>query len=152
MAEDTVNALKPYFSNLKSVQTKNLRFHGTSNWRPSNEIEQHLYQRFGSETLEILSLIEKNPRLGTSPIVGQPYLLGEFVFSAQNEMATSLIDLLTRRTRAHLHDARATLKAARVICEEVAPIFGWSPSEIDSQIATYASLVESEFTSAGLIL
>jgi len=152
MAEDTVDALKPYFSNLKSVRTRNLRFHGTSNWRPLNEIEQHLYQRFGSDAQEILAAIEKNPHLGTSPITGQPYLLAEFVFSAENEMATSLVDLLTRRTRAHLHDARATLKAARVICEEVAPIFGWSTSEIDAQIATYAQLVESEFTSAGLIL
>ena len=67
-------------------------------------------------------------------------------------MATSLTDVLTRRTRAHLHDARATLKAAPAICQAIAPIFGWTPDEISTQVQRYAALVESEFKSAGLVL
>ncbi len=152
MAEDTVDALRPYFSNLKSVRTKNLRFHGTSNWRAKTEVEQHLYQRFGAEAQDILALVAADQNLGSTPIEGQPYLLAEFVFSAQNEMATSLTDVLTRRTRAHLHDARATLKAAPAICQAIAPIFGWTPDEISTQVQRYAALVESEFKSAGLVL
>ena len=67
-------------------------------------------------------------------------------------MATSLIDLLTRRTRAHLHDARATLKGAARVGAFVAPTLGWSVEELQRQLKDYESLVRREFGAAGLTL
>ncbi len=68
------------------------------------------------------------------------------------EMATSLIDLLTRRTRAHLHDARATLRGAPRVASLVAPELGWSEEELRRQLDAYESLVRREFSAAGLTL
>lgn len=152
MAQDTVDALRPYVKNLKSVRTKNLRLHGVSDWRPTTALETHLYQRFGSDSTTILDLIAQDPTLGTPLIEGLPYVGAEFLFSARHEMTTSLVDLMTRRTRSHLIDARATHGAAASIAMVVAPAMGWDAAERDRQVETYRALVEREFLAAGLSL
>jgi glycerol-3-phosphate dehydrogenase len=152
MAEDTVDALGPYVTELKGVRTKRLRLHGVGPWRPTSEREHHLYGRFGEDATVILELIADNQELGACPIEGQPYLGAEFIYSVRFEMATSLIDLLTRRTRAHLLDARATLKGAARVGALVAPTLGWSDEELQRQLKDYESLVRREFGAAGLTL
>ena len=152
MAEDAVDALKPYVNGLANVRTKSLRLYGVGVWRPTNELETHLYHRFGADTTAILDLIKGDPSLGERAIVGQPYVKAEFIFSAREEMATSLVDLLTRRTRAHLHDARATLDAAPTIAALVAKEMGWSDTDVAAHVEAYRSLVEHEFSAAGLAL
>jgi glycerol-3-phosphate dehydrogenase len=152
MAEDTVDALRPYVTGLKSVRTKNLRFHGVGPWRPTSEREIHLYQRFGEDAPVILDMIATDASLGECPIEGQPYVGAEFIFSVRFEMATSLIDLLTRRTRAHLHDARATLKGAARVATLVAADLSWSDDDVQRELNGYESLVRREFGAAGLTL
>jgi len=152
MAEDAVNALKPYVDSLAHVRTKALALYGVSTWRPSSELETHLYHRFGDQARTVLDLIKDDASLGEFAIAGQRYVNAEFIFSVREEMATSLEDLLTRRTRAHLHDARATLDAAPAIAELVAKEFDWSDEDVATQVAAYRSLVEHEFSAAGLAL
>jgi len=152
MAEDAVNALKPYVNGLTSVRTKGLRLYGVGRWRPANELEEHLYHRFGDDAVAVLDLVRADPALGEVAIKGQPYVGAEFVFSAREEMATSLVDLLTRRTRAHLHDARATLDAALAIATLVAADMAWSDADVTTQVGSYRALVEHEFSAAGLAL
>ena len=152
MAEDTVDALKPYLGDLGRVRTKNLRLHGTSAWRPTSELETHLYRRYGAEAAQLLAMVEGDPSLGERPIGGQRHINAEFVHAVRHEMATSLVDLLTRRTRAHLHDARATLAGAPSIAQLVAPEMNWGPEECERQVQSYRTLVEREFGAAGLVL
>lgn len=150
MAEDGVDALRPYLAKLATARTKNLRLHGTSAWRPQSGLETHLYQRFGADAIEVLRLVHDDIALGEVAIEGLPFIGAEFVYSARHEMATSLVDLLTRRTRAHLHNARATLDAARKVALFVAATLGWDEDEIESQVRTYDELVTSEFAAAGI--
>jgi glycerol-3-phosphate dehydrogenase len=152
MAEDAVDALKPYVIDLTNVRTKSLRLYGVSAWRPTGELETHLYHRFGADSAAVLDLIRSDITLGERAIVGQPYVRAEFIFSAREEMVTSLVDLLTRRTRAHLHDARATLDAAPAIAALVANDMRWNEADVVSQVEAYRSLVEHEFSAAGLAL
>ncbi|MDE3147011.1 MAG: glycerol-3-phosphate dehydrogenase/oxidase [Acidobacteriota bacterium] len=152
MAEDTVDALAPYFSTLAKVRTRDLRLHGTGSWRPRSALETHLYQRFGDDAKGVLALIDEEPDLSSVAVKGLDYVRAEFVYSARHEMVTSLIDLLTRRTRAHLMDARATLAGAPDIVRLVAPELDWDDSECERQLANYRELVEAEFTRAGLVL
>ena len=149
MAEDAVDAAGRYVGR-SPARTKHLRFHGTGPWRPTTDLETHLYRRYGEDALVILAMIADEPSLADAPIVNQPYVLAEFIYSVRFEMAESLLDLLTRRTRAHLHDARATLAAAPRIAQTVAPDFAWSEEVTQAQVAAYAELVAREFTAAGL--
>lgn len=150
MAQDGVDALKPYLTRLVPTRTKNLRLHGVSDWRPQGELETHLYQRFGADTNDVLRLVSDDSSLGAPVIEGLPFIGAEFVYSARHEMATSLIDLLTRRTRAHLHNARASLNAAETVARLVATTLGWDENEIASQVQIYDALVTSEFEAAGI--
>lgn len=152
MAQDAVDALSPYFDQLGRVRTKRLRLHGYGTWRPSNRLESHLYERFGVDAKEILALTKADPTLGEPVIDNQPFIKAEFIFSARHEMATSLIDLLTRRTRAHLYDARATRKAAPVIAELVATELGWDLERREHEVQQYEDLVLKELSAAGLAL
>ncbi len=152
MAEDTVDALRPYVAGLTSTRTKKLQFHGVGTWRPTTALETNLYQRFGEEALTILEMITADSELGEYPIEGQPYVTAEFVFAARFEMATTLIDVLTRRTRSHLHDARATLRGAPLVAALVAGELHWSDADVQRELAAYETLVRSEFSSAGLTL
>jgi glycerol-3-phosphate dehydrogenase len=152
MAEDTVDALRPYVPGLKSVRTKSLRFHGVGPWRPTSEREVHLYQRFGEDARVILDMIATDNTLGQCPIEGQRYVGAEFVYAVRFEMATSLIDLLTRRTRAHLLDARATLSGAPRVAALVAKDFAWSDDDVRRELDDYESLVRREFGAAGVTL
>jgi glycerol-3-phosphate dehydrogenase len=152
MAEDTVDALAPYLTQVGRVRTKNLRLHGTGPWRPRSALETHLYQRFGQDSTALLALIDERPELSRESIEGQPYVDAEFIYAVRHEMATSLEDLLTRRTRAHLHDARAALRAAAGISSLVASDLHWSEEQRSAQVTAYRELVEREFSAAGLCL
>jgi glycerol-3-phosphate dehydrogenase len=152
MAEDTVDALRPYSNNLPRCKTKSLRLHGVGDWRPSTPLESHLYQRFGEDATVLLDMIDSDEALATCPISGLPYVNAEFLFSVRYEMATSLVDLVTRRTRAHLHDARATLGAATSIAQLIAPELGWDETDVTSQVEAYRALVHREFEAAGIAL
>ena len=46
---------------------------------------------------------------------GLPYLRAEAVHAVRHEMATTLDDVLARRTRAHLFDRAASLAAAPAV-------------------------------------
>lgn len=150
MAEDAVDALKPYFSNMKRARTKTLRLYGSGSWRPNGSLEEHLYHRFGEDALKVLAMTAADPALGEPAIAGLPYVGAEFVFSARDEMTTSLIDLLSRRTRAHLQDARATLAAAPAIARLVATELAWTDDDVKREVEAYQALVEFEFSAAGL--
>ena len=152
MAEDTVDAMRPYLKDLGRARTKHLRLHGTGEWRPHSPLETHLYRRYGEDAVVILNLIAKDQTLSEVAIAGQSYVYAEFLYAVHHEMATSLIDLLTRRTRAHLHDARSTLEAAPTIASLVAHEIGWSAIERDRQVSTYRDLVEHELRAAGVAL
>lgn len=152
MAEDAVDALGRYVRGLPRVRTKHLPLHGVGPWRPETDDEMHLYRRYGQDASVILDMIAVDGDLAQRPIAGQPYVAAEFLFAARFEMATSLVDLLTRRTRTHLLDARATLKGAARVAALVADELGWSDEDVQRELFAYELLVRREFGAAGLTL
>jgi len=97
-------------------------------------------------------MIAANDALAECPIDGQAYVAAEFLYCARFEMVTSLADLLTRRTRAHLHDARATLASAANVASLVAEDMGWGDDDVRRELGAYELLVRREFSAAGLTL
>jgi len=156
MAEDTVDELLVQLKQSKSVGTVNLRLFGAPQRGDAvpadNGVDKHLYERFGTARKHITDLIATNPALGEIAIEGLPYLKAEFVYSARDEMAVTLIDLVARRTRAHIQDARATLRAAAAISALVGPSMGWDAAKQEQEVTSYRQLVEVEFTAAGLTI
>jgi len=156
MAEDTVDELLVQLKQSTSVGTVNLRLFGAPERGDAvpvvDGVDKHLYERFGTARQHITDLIATNPTLAEIAIEGLPYLKAEFIYSARDEMAVTLIDLVARRTRAHIQDARATLRAAPSIAALVGPTMGWDAAQQEQEVASYRQLVEVEFSAAGLTI
>jgi glycerol-3-phosphate dehydrogenase len=96
-----------------------------------------LAERFGAEFTQINELVTQNPRLSEPLISGLPYIKAEAIFAVRNEMARTLDDVLTRRTRARIINRPAALASARSVAELIAPELKWSLTEITQQVADF---------------
>jgi glycerol-3-phosphate dehydrogenase len=122
---------------------------GRSDRAQPGTIDHHLAQRFGTGADEIRALIAFRPDLGEPLVPGQPYLRAEAVHAVRHEMATTLDDVLVRRTRAHLFDRSATLAAAPAVAALLADELGWTRDETERQLDDYRRRCEAE-ESAGV--
>lgn len=151
MAEDAVDEACELLGQKKSCKTKRLSLRGASGKRfNSTHVDKHLDGRFGSDAASLRDLIAADPALGEELIPGLPYLKCEAVFAATHEMATTLDDILTRRTRARLLDRHATRRAAPLVAELVAPLLGWSDDVTQQQLAHFIDECARE-DAAGLV-
>jgi glycerol-3-phosphate dehydrogenase len=89
-------------------------------------------------------LIDVDASLGAPLVPGLPYLRAEAVYAARHEMATTLEDVLARRTRAHLFDREATLAAAPDVAALLGSELGWDDVETARQLGAYGELVAAE--------
>lgn len=105
----------------------------------------HLLTRFGSEITTIENMISRDPSLGVPFVDGLPYLRAELLFSARYEMAVTLDDLLTRRTRARILNRDATAACADEVARIVAPALGWDRPEQARQVDAFRKLIARDF-------
>jgi glycerol-3-phosphate dehydrogenase len=111
---------------------------------------RHLFGRYGTESRAVVAMVEADPDLGRPLVPGLPYLRAEAVYAARYEMATSVTDVLARRTRAILLARDASAQAAPEVAGLLAPELGWSAAEAAAQVADYRGLVDRERVAAGL--
>jgi glycerol-3-phosphate dehydrogenase len=150
MAEDTVDAVLDRLGRRARCRTAKLRLHGGRDFeRPADgSPDVRLAGRYGTDIAEIKALIAVDAGLAEPLVPGLRYLRAEGVFAARHEMATSLVDILTRRTRAHLQDRAACIAAAPDVARLVAPELGWTEADIEAQIREYQSLCDAELAAA----
>jgi len=151
MAEDTVERVleelgRPRLRRMRrSTRRLPLLGAGARPEAPAGSIDAHLGSRYGTLAPEIRALAALDPRLDRPLVAGQPYLRAEAVYAVRHEMATTLDDVLCRRTRAHLFDRRACAHAAPELADLMAEELGWDAGERDRQLDRYrASCAEEE--------
>jgi glycerol-3-phosphate dehydrogenase len=147
MAEDTTNAVTKALGRRDRCRTKKLKLVGQDGPAPDDE---HLTRRYGTLATEILRLDDDAPDLATPLVPGLPYRKAEAVYAVREEMATTLDDVLSRRTRARLLARDATSAAAEDVARLIAPDLGWDEDRIRSEVDGYRAALEHERTSAGL--
>ena len=108
------------------------------------DVVAHLAGRFGGHAQAVAAIVRDRPELGERLVPGLPYLKAEAVYAVRYEMALTLEDVLSRRTRALLLDVAATAGAAPSVAELMAPELGWSEEERDRQVETFLALVERQ--------
>lgn len=140
-------------------RTKRLRLRGAKGYEevlqgPDGIVDratlEHLAHRYGGETRTLLAMIEHQPDLGRPLVEGLPYRRVEAVFAARYEMARSVDDVLSRRTRARLLGRDASARAADDVAALIAPDLGWSPGEQATSATAYRALIDHERSVPGL--
>jgi len=116
----------------------------------SAEQVEHLSDRYGGEAPVVFAMIEATPALAEPLVPGLPYLRAEAVYAARHEMVATLDDVLSRRTRARLLAAEASVEAADDVAGLVGPELGWSDDERRAQVDAYRASVADELEAAGL--
>ena len=111
---------------------------------------EHLVGRYGSEARTVLAMVDADPELARLLVPGLPYLRAEAVYAARYEMARTLEDVLSRRTRALLLAREASAAVATEVANLIAPELGWTPADVRRQVESYLGLVAREREAGGL--
>jgi glycerol-3-phosphate dehydrogenase len=147
MASDAVDAVVKELGRGGRCRTKKLRLLGAEGPAPADD---HLAHRYGSEAAAVLALVDEEPALGEPLVPGLPYLKAEAVHAVRHEMARSLDDVLSRRTRARLLARDASARAAGDVARLVAPELGWTDEQRATQVDAYRAAIAAERASADL--
>lgn len=171
MAEDTVDLVLKRLtrsaqaplalrSRTPGSTTKRLRLRGADGYEHAAEelvdhgfsldTASHLARRFGGEIHALADLIAQDETLAAPLIPGLPYLRAEAVFAVRSEMATSVDDVLSRRTRARLLGRDACSEAADSVAELIGSELGWSPEKARASAAEFQASTEHERLAAHL--
>jgi glycerol-3-phosphate dehydrogenase len=150
MAEDTVDLVLDVLGTKARCRTKKLPLLGAAGFTapPEGSPDAHLAARHGTLAADVEALIAADPTLGERLVPTLPYLRAEAVYAVRHEMATTLDDVLLRRTRAHLFDRPATLAAAPDVAALLAEELGWAPAETERQLEAYRAIVAAEAAEA----
>ncbi|HEU5302386.1 MAG TPA: glycerol-3-phosphate dehydrogenase/oxidase [Acidimicrobiia bacterium] len=154
MAKDTVDQVARLVGTRARCRTKSLPIIGSEGYEappdsPEPSLHDHLAGRYGTEASAVFDLAA-DPDLGDALVPGLPYLRAEALFAVRHEMARTLDDVLSRRTRARLLARDASAAAAESVARLIAPDLGWSDDDITREVASYRASIEHERTSAGL--
>ncbi|MFI6229891.1 glycerol-3-phosphate dehydrogenase/oxidase [Micromonospora echinospora] len=158
MAGDVVDRAARRLGNVRPSRTADLPLLGADGyaamWRDRADLArrhgvpvgvvEHLLERYGSLTLDLLALIAADPLLA-APLAGAPeYLAAEVTYAARAEGALHLEDVLTRRTRISFETTHRGLDSAEHTAELMGAVLGWDADVRAREVAHYRARVEAE--------
>jgi len=138
MAEETVNlAIKEAGLPQAACQTTALAIHGC------NESTDHNYLNiYGTDRINIEALIKQRPELGQKLHPDFPYTFAEVVWSVNNEMAETVEDILSRRLRVLIIDAKAAIEMSTTVASIMANEIGTDKQWEEEQVKSFVKLAE----------
>jgi glycerol-3-phosphate dehydrogenase len=105
---------------------------------------EHLLNRYGTMTDELLDLIREDASLA-DPLPGaDDYIGAEVVYAASHEGALHLEDVLARRTRISIEAWDRGVSAAPVAAKLMAGVLGWDTEREEREVAFYLKRVAAE--------
>ncbi|MBS0625442.1 MAG: glycerol-3-phosphate dehydrogenase/oxidase [Verrucomicrobia bacterium] len=119
--------------------TQTLRLHGYKEG-PRHPVDS--WACYGSDSAELEKLIAQHPDWGHLLHPRLPYLPVEVVWAVRHEMARTLEDVLARRTRSLLLDAKASLEIAPRVAHLMAQELGRSSDWEQEQLIAYKRLAQ----------
>jgi glycerol-3-phosphate dehydrogenase len=114
-----------------------------------------LLNRYGHAAIDVLNLAAESPELAERITPERPDLVAEAPFAARREQATTVADVLLRRTRLGLTAAsticrpgdRAAERAARAMATEL----GWDDARVASEVEAWNEVARAEGIAAGAV-
>lgn len=143
MAEDTLDFAisRKMLQNAECV-TKELRLHGA----PAESLAADSFSGYGTDAIRVKNLISGDRSLATKLDGELSFVRGEVVYAVREEMARTVEDVLSRRTRALLLNARAAERAAPATAQIMAEELGRDGTWADEQVRTFSELARNYYT------
>jgi glycerol-3-phosphate dehydrogenase len=105
---------------------------------------EHLLNRYGSMTGEVLDLIAADESLGRPLAGADDYLRAEIVYAASHEGARHLDDVLARRTHVSIETWDRGITAAQEAVTLMAGPMRWKSRQIARELENYRARVAAE--------
>jgi glycerol-3-phosphate dehydrogenase len=139
MAQDVIDQAEEIAAfERKPCKTEHLQIHG---WTQQKVDEEYL-KVYGADAPKLKSLIKESKELDRLLHKDLPYKAVEVVWAVRNEMARTLDDVLSRRTRALLLNARASVEIAPDVAKLMARESGKSGRWKKQQVEEYTELAK----------
>ena len=140
MAEDCVDQAAVLAGlDERECVTRRLRIHG---YHHHAGRFGHL-EVYGSEATAIQDMIRSHPERGRQLHPALPYLEAEVIWAVRWEMARTVEDVLSRRTRALLLNARAAIEMAPRVAELLAAELRYGSDWREAQLSAFRALAAS---------
>jgi glycerol-3-phosphate dehydrogenase len=163
MAEDTVDAIKEFLGHaVTPCATGEYLLSGARGWEPefwrtlvreygvTQPTAQHLAQKFGTNATRVLDLTKMDPDLGLPLVAGFETLRAEVLYAIRYEMATTIEDVLMRRSGLQLFSWRDAISAAPLTVSILAREFDWNSDLERTSIKRYVKKINHLISTAGL--
>ena len=142
MAEDTLDfAISRGLLTEARCITKELRLHGA----PTEAVDAGSLSRYGTDAVRVRDLISAGVSLATKLDDELPFIQAEVIFAVRQEMARTVEDVLSRRTRALLLNARAAERAAPATAQIMADELGRDKVWADEQVRAFCELAKNSY-------
>ena len=123
------------------TRTKKLRIRG---YLETVDLNDPLYV-YGSDKEGVLALVKENPELGEILSESLQVIKAQVIWAVREEMATTVEDVLSRRTRCQLLDARESLRLAPEVAGIMAAEMGKEKDWSDKQVSSYEEVTRNYF-------
>jgi glycerol-3-phosphate dehydrogenase len=143
MAEDTLDfAIDRGMLPKATCVTKELKLHAA----PAGTVDADPFSHYGTDAVRVMDLISKDSSLSAKLDGELPMVRAEVVYAVREEMARTVEDVLSRRTRSLLLNARAAERAALVTAEIMAAELGRDKTWADEQVRAFCELARNYYT------
>jgi glycerol-3-phosphate dehydrogenase len=156
MASDTIDQVGRLLGRRIRARTKHLLLLGAEGFQAppatpeAASLHEHLAGRYGTEAEHVLALIREDPTWREPLVPGLPYVRAEAIHAARHEMAGTLDDVLSRRTRSRLLARDASRAAADDVARLIAPELGWDAARTRHEVEGFRLACDHERASAQL--
>ena len=139
MSEDTVDkAIKLNLLPKRLCKSRTFKIHG---YKLNPDVSSHLYV-YGSDKPAIKKMIDNESMMAALIHPDYKYTVAEIIWAARKEMARTVEDVLSRRVRLLIVDARAAIEAAPVVAQIMADELGYNQAWIDGQIEAFNRIAQ----------
>ena len=122
----------------------------STNYCISEATAKHLAEKFGSRATAVLELAKQEPELSAPVVAGYPAIRAEIAYSARNEMAATLDDVLERRTGLQFFSWKAAMEAAPVGGAVMQREMRWDDAETQHAVTEYVDTLSAWTQEVGL--
>jgi glycerol-3-phosphate dehydrogenase len=102
---------------------------------------RHLVDTYGMRALELAKLCAADPALIEPIVPGRVEIMAQVDFGVQEELATSVSDIMVRRTQVFFRDLEQGLGSVDKVATRMAHLIGWSDDEKQKSIDEYKAYV-----------
>ena len=105
---------------------------------------EHLLDRYGTLSEEVLELIRDDPALAQPVAAGHPYLGAEVAYAVTHEGALHVEDVLVRRVRLFIETGACGAEAVGPVTDIMGGLLGWDRRRRAAETEQYLELLQAD--------